>query len=482
LALGYVGLARLEAWYLTRGEARASAYLRRDPRDPDFWPGLSDLDLVLTVADEAGPPGAAAARARERWRRLQSRLGAAAGLFDWPRIFEPAELRGFASASTFTYGLEAADASAGAAYFGPRASLDAVRALERPGLYGATDGWRRLSGSDRRPVAPDRDPQAQVVAAWLELVYWWRWAFRLCATPIQPRAADLSVKLIAETARIWLLLAHGERASSREDAMKRAMQRLPEEEDAFRFALELRRRLPDSPDEPLREALPPALRMSGRVAGSLESLAAGHRTMEVRLVRGPSEALPARGREPEALPLADWRALACAPSPDESFVPMAGDPGDPTLVGAAATSHAVGPYPALRADGLLVMPAVDFVRGRLRSIKCPTVDPVVFGVLDGSDVVSFPEIRGWSAADTARRAVVEHRARLDGTEAQGEGPVSLLGAARAGLFADSIERGEPELCLTPAAVAERLSQRTGIAADTTAATRQAVESLPPFRA
>jgi len=35
-----------------------------------------------------------------------------------------------------------------------------------------------------------------------------------------------------------------------------------------------------------------------------------------------------------ALPLADWRALACPELPDETFVPRAGDPGDPTALAA----------------------------------------------------------------------------------------------------------------------------------------------------
>jgi hypothetical protein len=481
LAVAYLGLARVGAWYLTRGLPGATAYVRGGPGDPDFWPGLSDLDLVLVVADDPGSPGGPAACVRERWRRLQARFPLAKTVLDWPRVYEQAELRDFADSSAFTYGLEPGGNTGAvrAAYFGPRASLDAVRVLERPGLYAPAAGWRRLSGHDRRPHDVVRDEQARRIAGWLELLYWWRWAVRFCVFPIEPRVADLSAKLIAETARIWLWLAHGERASSREDVLERALTRLPEEEDALGYAIDLRRRLPDSPEEPLRHALPSALRMSTRIAQLLGYQVAEHGTSEVRLVG--AEGVGAMGDGPEAgrLPLVDWRALACATAPDESLLSLGGDPSDPSQVAAAATSHRDGPYPVLSADGLLLMPAAELVRSRLRAVKCPTVDPVVFAVVAGSDVASFPRVRGWSAADTARRAVAEHRARLAvASPSVDGGEPAMLAAARAGLFAESIERDEPELCLTPTAVRERLEQ-TGRGAESV--DRETVLALPAYR-
>jgi hypothetical protein len=450
----------MAAWYLTRGEENSTAYLRGGTNDEDFWPGVSDLDLVLVLANGQRPAGSAAARVRERWRRLEPRLSLAAGVFDWPRVYEQGELRDFAASSAFTYGLSRASAepSEGAAYSGHRASLDAVRALERPGLYGPTVGWRRLSGPDRLPQEVHRDRHDQRIAAWLELVYWWRLAIRFCVSPIEPRVTDLSAKLIAETARIWLWLAHGERASSREDVIERALARLPEEEDVLRFAIELRRGLPASPDDPLRLVLPGALRMSTRIAELLRDQVAEHGTTEVRLVGAGGIGARGEGAQADRLPLVDWRALACATAPDESLLPLGGDPSDPAEVAAAATAHPDGPYPVLQADGLLLMPAAELVRSRLRAIKCPTVDPVVFAVLAGSDVASFPRVRGWSAADTARRAVAEHSARLAvASPSVDGGEAAMLAAARAGLFAESVEQGEPELCLTPAAISQRLA-------------------------
>ena len=479
LALAYLGIARLAARYLTRGLAGASAYVRGGPGDPDFWPGLSDLDLVLVVADAPWSPDAGAARVRERWRRLQARLPLAKAVLDWPRVYEQAELRDFADSSAFAYGLEDEETSARAAYFGPRASLDAIRTLERPGLYGPAAGWRRLWGPDARMQDSHRDEQARRIAGWLELLYWWRWAVRFCVFPIQPRAADLSAKLVAETARIWLWLAHGERVSSRENALQRALARLPEEEDALGFAIELRRGLPDAPEDPLRRALPSALRMSTRIAHLLGDQVAEHGATEVQLVGAEGAAAPGEGLEAERLPLVDWRALACATAPDEALVPVPGNPSDPSEVAAAATLHPDGPYPVLQADALLLMPAAELVRSRLRAIKCPIVDPVVFAVLAASGVASFPRVLGWSAEDTARRAVAEHRARLalappgiDGGER------ANLAAARAGLFAESVARGEPELCLTPTAVRERLAQ-TGRRAESV--DRETVLALPAYR-
>jgi hypothetical protein len=479
-AFAYAALARLTAWYLTRGERDSTTYLRGGPGDEDFWPGVSDLDLVVVIADDPGAPGSAT-RVRRRWQRLQARLSIAAGVLDWPRIHEQRELRDFAASSAFTYGLgrDEAEPDESAAYFGPRASLDATRALERPGLYGPTVGWRRLSGDDRLPQEPDRDQQDRRIAAWLELLYWWRLTIRFCVSPIEPRVADLSAKLIAETTRIWLWLAHGERTAGRGDTLERALVRLPEEEDALRFAMELRRTFPDSPEDPLRRALPSALRTSTRIAQVLRGELADHGSTDVRLVGADGVGTMGAGSRAEGLPLVDWRALALASAPDESMVLVEGDPADPSDVAAAATSHRDGPYPVLGAEGLLLLPADELVRSRLRAIKCPAVDPVVFAVLAGSAVAAFPRVRGWSAKDTARRAIAEHRSRLASPIPRADAdPQLMLAAARAGLFAESIERGEPELCLTQAAVMEALA-RTGRGDDPLDA--EAVLALPAYR-
>jgi hypothetical protein len=163
------------------------------------------------------------------------------------------------------------------------------------------------------------------------------------------------------------------------------------------------------------------------------------------------------GRDPRLLPLCDWRALASPLLPDQCFGLLPGDPADPRLLAAATTSQAYGPQPALRVGGLMVFPA-ERPRTELRAVACPVTGPVSFALADGAAVAAFPNVHGWSAQDTARRAVAEHAAWLraapapvPGTEpsefAGGE-LARLLTAARAALFLESIERGAPELPVT----------------------------------
>ena len=188
-ARAYRALARMAAWYLGRGEKAPAAYLRGGGGGADFLPGLSDLDLALVPARDPRAPGAAAQRLRRRWERLRRAFPPATLVVDWPHVHEDAELDELSGASALTLGL--ADGSGRAGYFGEGASLDRVRLLERPGLYDTAAGWRLLTGPDRRPPERPRDRQRTRIAAWLELVYWWRWAFRVCADPVEPRASDM---------------------------------------------------------------------------------------------------------------------------------------------------------------------------------------------------------------------------------------------------------------------------------------------------
>jgi hypothetical protein len=123
-------------------------------------------------------------------------------------------------------------------------------------------------------------------------------------------------------------------------------------------------------------------------------------------------------------------------------------------------------------------------------------------------------VRGWSAEDTARRAVAEHRAWLAGeppswvTEGAAAGGGHELGmlltGARAALFLESLREGEPRLALTVGEAARQLGERsTGARAvaeealaryrefardrtpppvATVSAMRQLVRSLPAFAA
>src|SRR4051794_33203715 len=166
----YDGLARAATAYVARPGRGASRYVKGGAASGDLVPAVSDVDTVVVL-----PDGADARAARRRWRRLARRLPLVALLVDRPFVYEERELPELAGAAALTVGLD----GGGAAYFGRRASFDRIRTLERPGLYGLDDGWRRLGGPDRRPPALPPDAQRRRVAAWLELVHVWRWAYPL---------------------------------------------------------------------------------------------------------------------------------------------------------------------------------------------------------------------------------------------------------------------------------------------------------------
>ena len=439
-------------------------------------PGLSDIDLAVILPGDPAAPGAARDRATRRWERLR-RVPVTGLVLDLPRIYEDDELRDIAGGSALTYGLGGGQGNASeAGDVGSPTSLDAIRMLGRPGLYAPTDDWRLLAGPDRRPRDRARGVQCRRLAAWLELVHWWRLVFPACIDPRGPRAADLCVKIVAEPARIWLWLAHRERATGRIDTLRRVLRRLPVEEEALIHAIALRRSLPDGPPGPLHDALPTALRLTARIADLLVHEVADEATTAVRLVGDPAEMiLPnggwrrteslAGGGHPILLPLADWRALALPLLPDESFAPLPGDPGDPEVLGTAAETQRAGPYPAFRADELIVLPGTPLWRNRLRAVQCPVTDPVSFALVEGRRVAAFPQVCGWSAEDSARRAVAEHRAPLlvASENTRGRALGRLFTGARAALFLESIRGGNPELPLTVLETARRLCERSSSA-------------------
>jgi predicted nucleotidyltransferase len=484
-AMAYRAIARITCGYLIRDEADAAAYLRGGLAVGDLLPGLSDIDLVVVVSEDSSGPGLAAARTRRRWRRVARLLRIVPLPLDVPRIYGDDDLRDLADNSALTYGLDASHPPVDrGTYFGDRANLDRIRTLGRPGLYGATGDWRLLAGSERRLPKSARDAQLRRVAAWFELVYWWRLVFPVCMTPTRYRAADMSVKFVAEPARIWLWLAHGERLYGRVEVLRAALQWLPEEESVIRRALDLRRSLPHCPDSPLAEAVPGLVRLSTRIAELISAQIADYEATDVRLQGlDPAELIIAPGSQPgvraadlpqrSCLALADWRALACPPTPDESFTPTSGDPSDPVVLAAAAASQPTGPYPALRSDGLMILPGGPWWRTQLRAIQCRSTDPVSFSLAAGAETAVFPNVRGWSAQDVARRAVAEHRAWLAGepnslgasgeSQARGRTLGMLMTAARAGLFLQSIEERAPELSLTVVETARQLAARSSAA-------------------
>jgi hypothetical protein len=125
---------------------------------------------------------------------------------------------------------------------------------------------------------------------------------------------------------------------------------------------------------------------------------------------------------------------------------------------------------------MILLPTMNPERGMLRAVQCQATDPVSWAMSDGQTVADFPEQPGWSALDSARRAVAEHRQWLFsdgwvypphgwvGTQSEPSDPtVRTLGllftAARAGLFFQSITEGEAELSVTAAGVADSLAER-----------------------
>jgi hypothetical protein len=484
----YRSIARLGAAYIAAGEPQPTTYARGSLSTADLLPGLSDIDLTIVLTEDPAGRGVARERATERWQRLRRAVPATDLVLDYPRVLEQPDLADLNGASALTYGLDAPD-PAPAGYFGPAASADRARMLDRPGLYGTAD-WRLVSGPERRPPEPERDTQLQRIAGWLELVHWWQWAFGACVDPMRPRTAHLCLKLVTEPARIWLWLACRERPSGRVEVLTRALRRMPEEEEALRRALELDESLARAPKPPLDEVLPVLVRLSARIASLVCAGVAEEGATEVRLAGAdPAELLfvlrrqrprhpVADGTGPPALPLCDWRSLVRPRPPDQALVPLPGHPADPDTVAAAALSRDIGPYPALRTGGLLVLPAGSRVRSRLRAVQCSATDPVSFALLEGERVARFPRVRGWSAQDTARRAVAEHRARIE-TRISDDGDElgMLITAARAALFAESLTADAPEIQLTATATLRELGARSRAGQ---AVTEKAVEGYREF--
>lgn len=471
-ALMYRAAARVFVICLLWRERRATAYI--EVEGPDFLPGLSDVDLVVVLRDGRGAPDAAATRVRQRAGHMRGReLLRQFPVIDDLRVYGQSELRDLVGTSALTYGLDGirtAD-SQRTAYVGDAANADPVRLLTRPGLYHTLGDWRRLLGPERRPAEPPRDPQLQRIDAWLELVFWWRMLPRAFMDLAGPRLADLCVKSVAESVRIWVWLTSAQRLGDRREALERGIALLPEEEDAFRNIVALHRSLTRWPDSTrgLNETLPLLVRMSTRIAAVLETAAQAAGFTEVTLsgndpaepvlaggVWKPLPSLPG-GQAPDVLPLADWRGLALPAAPDDTFAPVTADPADPEAYLAAAGAND-GPYPTLLADRLLIRPGTRFVRTRMRVIECRATDPVSFALLERRRTASFPNLRGWSFADTAARAVAEHRRWVASGPGEDAGRElgMLLSAARAAVMLQSVSAGAPSLPLTLAEGARTL--------------------------
>jgi hypothetical protein len=464
--------------YLRRGVA-SSAYASGSFGAGEPVYGVADVDLVLVADGDPTRPGGVRSLLIARWNRLRRLIPLLDEVFD-VAIYETAELARAVSAPALTYGLKG-EGRDRAMYLGSR-PLRPPGLAEGPGLYGPTAGWRRAAGPDRLPQVRPYDAQERRLAVWLSLQSWWRFAFGACTRPEGPRSPGICVKFVAEPVRCWLWLVHGERHFTRRSALERALVAMPEEEPALRAALALEESLAEAAEAPLERFLPVLNRLTSRVAARLADEVAEAGDTEVRLRwENPAELVLDDGSSPpeqrRLLPLADWRALVFSWLADETLSPAAVDPRDPRGLAEAAQAGRSGPYPALRHEHLLVLPtaAVSTGRGRLRAVQCRLTDPVSWSLLDGRSVARFPNVAGWSARHTARRAVAEHRAWLEDETWLGEPPLARpLSAARAAMFLESIEAGAPELSLTLADAARRLDERVGesVAQDALAAYRR----------
>lgn len=420
--------------------------------------GVSDMDLVVLAPDA---DGRARARVRERWQAGCQRVPLLPQLIELA-VLERSELGRAASATAFTYGLDEGCPDA-PAYLGPDAIAE-PGLLEGTGIYGATSTWRPLGRTAALPaVAPQTRHDARV-AAWLQLQSWWRYAFRACTATPGPRTAYLCVKFVSEPIRVWLWLAHGERVVDREAALRRGLELLPQEEPAIRAALDLQGRLHTRPPAPLGEMLPHLVRLTGRIADVLQAEVEATTPVALEWERGDLPSGDAGG-----LPLTDWRALAWSWPLDERLEHDPGDAGDPAALAAAARRAAPGLQPVLRHGHLALLPVADIAGGwgRLRAVQNALTDPVTFALLDGASTAQFPDAPGWSAEHWARRAVAEHRGWLAALPADLD-PLPMarpIGAARAALFLESVEEGEPCLPLTAAATLRALAERGAASGD-----------------
>jgi predicted nucleotidyltransferase len=456
-------LKLLASWL--RHDLDTSVYVKGTHASGDAVFGLSDIDLVVVAPAVPNQPARARGRIERRWKELCSRVNPLAWVVSEVYAYEDAELRDVSSATCFTYGLERPGVGP-SAFYGPR-HRDEAGLLIWPGLW-PTREWRLLAGPERRPrVVPD-NPDHRRLASWLMLQSWWRYAFDASLDPDLPHIPYRCVKLVAEPARMLLWLKQGVQIFRRRDVLERAVELIPEERSSFQRALELLDELHRSPPAPLHEFLPMFLRLSSRVAETITAGAAHAGVTEVRL-RGGDRAMllvPPFGGEERLLPLVDWRTRVRPRPGDEAFFPVPGDPSRPDQLAAATRTYRPGVYPALRAGDLLILASGRGGRRELRTVQCAVSDPVSFAVMASQLTASFPRVPGWSALDSARRAVAEHRAWLDehwnrlstGKSKGAQSLAMLLSAARAASFLESLEE-EPELTLTLAATAECLARR-----------------------
>lgn len=460
----YELIAKTVAWSFRLVDREATVYVAGSLGRGEPVYGLSDFDMVVVAPGLPSRPGARRERLARHIARLERIVPGRPREVLEIAVCEEEDLRRTAAATVLTQGLDDGAPSGLLADVGWQIVAELQ---ERPGVGGAIARWRRIAGPEQRPEQPFVERDHRRLAAWLELQYWWRHAMRGCLEPSMPFAAHLCVKLVVEPLRAWLWLEEGVSPAARREALLLGLRRLPEDEMVLRQALELERTTHRLPPAPLPDALGFLVRLTDRVAAALSHDAAESAATTVRLAGGAAELLLPGGNVPAgAVPLADWRAIVAPRLPDEALLPMEGDPSDPAVVAGAARAWRPGILPALRRENALVLPTTEtYTETVLRAVSCSTSDPVSWALMEGRGTATFPELLGWSAQDVAHRATAEHAAwlRFPGPPKRrylGIGDVPpqvltlarLVTAARAGLFATSIDEGDPTLAVTAKAM------------------------------
>ena len=479
---------RLLAGYLRHG-LTAAIYVRGSfGRDEPVF-GLSDVDLiaVMRTGGEAACAGEDPCRVvSARWRRLERRVPLLSRIVEVKCYLEP-ELLGLTAARQ-TYGLR--QASPRSLFFAAAGSSRRRPPGVMPYLW-PMHNWRPISRCDLRPAVVTSAPDDDGLLAWADLQYWWQLAFATVSQPETPWAAYACVKLVAEPARILLWLEHGEQHFRRRCALRRALELLPEEAAAIGFASALLGELHRIPLAPLDAVLPCFVRLSARIAQRLATGVEGLGTTAVALqgVDGVNRDQSAMAPQ---LPLCDWSALVQPPSVAESWAIAPGRCEDPAALAEALGGSCRDHYPTLLSESLFVRPSLQ-PRGRHRTVAFAVSDPISAALVAGSTTAAFANAPGWCAADTAARAVTEHRAWLRSVGRLGsEAPAAvrlrrlsgLLCAARAALFLDSVNTSSVAVPVTFAATvelfADRLAGQRRVIEEAGASYRAAVESSRPL--
>jgi hypothetical protein len=525
-SLLYRGMVAAVVGVLRLADPGAAVYLKGGTGldEPVF--GGSDVDIIAVVAAGSDMRKARVARAWELLSvvPLLPRLVSGA-------TYDEIDLRRAMRGSCITYSLD--EPSDHAAFVGPEPVPDAFGVLERPGNFGPTRDWRVVGRTDRRPELADQTPEERRIAVWLELQFWSRYLYAVCADPRAVEASYMCFKLVLEPLRSLLWLLHGRQRFRRSDVLVDARRFMPEESEAVEVAAALRAEIPRLHPARLEDTVRLFIRLCDRVVERIGEEIDEAGATEVELLGLDPVSLTTGGGEMEGLrsvvaqdaairllPLADWRALVVPGMADETLGVVSRDPHSSELLGTLARASSDGAYPLLRSNGLLLLPAAKmpvrgnehhpstlesnrqrrvaaWARAKLRGIQCAASDPVTWALLERRSQARFPNVRGWHAHDVARRAVAEHSAWLrlpdDGAPPMVRGWIEpqqasvrptglslarLFTAARAALFLESVDTAKPEVAVTLAAVAGQLAGRSPTSE---AVASEALEALRSFR-